>query len=364
MMRAKKGTRVLVGMSGGVDSSVAASLLVKQGYEVIGGFIKNWSDSRNASTGECTWKEDRRDAMRVAAMLNIPLVTFDFEKIFKSKVVEDLFSGYSSGLTPNPDVLCNEIIKFGLFFEAAKKIKARFIATGHYARVKYNKSGEAVLLRGFDKNKDQSYFLYRISQKALSRTLFPVGHMNKKMVRQIAYKLGLSIAAKPDSQGICFIGKISLGKFLRHRIKSKPGSIMDDQGTILGEHKGLDLYTIGQRQNIRVSREGHAWFVARKDYEKNSLTIVPSENHPLLFSKEISISDLRWIAGHEPEFPSSCLVQVRYRQEPIAATVFKNNINHDLKVLFKKPVKACAPGQSAVIYKKNQCLGGGIIKNS
>ncbi len=362
MDKLKKKIRVLVGMSGGVDSSLAAARLVKKGYEVIGGFIKNWSDAKNSMTGECRWQEERRDALRVAALLNIPLFTFDYENIFKNRVVENLFSGYAKGLTPNPDVLCNEIIKFGLFFNAAKKLKADFIATGHYARVKRVKSGEAMLLRGLDKNKDQSYFLYRIAQPALAKTIFPIGDLKKKEVRRLAAEMNLPVAEKPDSQGICFIGKISLSKFLRNRIPAKPGPVLDPRGQVIGEHLGLDQYTIGQRQNIRLSRAGHAWFVAKKDYENNSLMVVPSDRHPGLYSREIIINDLHWIAGHEPRLPLACEVQIRYRQKPTPAKIFKpQNNNNDLQLIFNQAVKAAAPGQSAVIYQKNRCLGGGVI---
>lgn len=360
MSHSRKKLRVLVGMSGGVDSSVAAALLVKQGYEVIGGFIKNWSDTKDLQTGECAWKQERRDAVRVAATLGIPLLTFDYEKAYKSKIVKDLFAGYAAGITPNPDVLCNEVIKFGLFFDAAQKLKADFVATGHYAQVKHFKRGEAVLLRGADLNKDQSYFLYRVSQKVLAKTLFPIGHLRKTQVRSLAKKLKLPVADKPDSQGICFIGKINMGEFLRKKIPARPGPIVDDKGNVLGEHQGLDQYTIGQRQNIRLAQSGHAWFVARKNYEDNILIVVPSENHPLLFSKKIRVFDLHWIAGYEPRFPLFSEVQVRYRQNPTQAKIVKTKTN-DLEIVFKKPVKACAPGQSAVFYQRNRCLGGGVI---
>ncbi|MDQ7814884.1 MAG: tRNA 2-thiouridine(34) synthase MnmA [Patescibacteria group bacterium] len=360
-MKDKK-KKILVGMSGGVDSSVAAALLLRQGYEVIGGFIKNWSDTKDLATGECAWKSERRDAIRVAAKLGIPLMTFDFEKEYRQKVVEEIFRGYEAGITPNPDVLCNQYIKFGLFLDAADKVGADFIATGHYARVKRDKDGEAHLFRGLDQDKDQSYFLCRITQRSLRRTFFPVGDLKKTDVRHLAQKFKLPVFDKPDSQGICFMGKLDMVEFLRKKIPSKPGDIVDDKGKVLGRHSGLDAYTIGQRQRILVSNGAQAWYVADKDVQENRLVVVAGADHPLLYAKYAEIGDFCWISGKKaPVLPLRCQVQIRYRQEAVGAKISKGQQKGELRVDFEQPVKAVSPGQSAVAYKREECLGGGII---
>jgi len=349
---------VLVGMSGGVDSSVSAALLVRQGYDVVGGFIKNWSDSKDLWTGECAWRGERRDALRVAAKLGIPLLTFDFEEAYREKVVGELFRGYGEGHTPNPDVLCNEAIKFGLFLEEAKRLGFAYVATGHYARVRHD-ADVSHLLRGLDPNKDQSYFLYRVPQAALRMTLFPVGELEKPAVRKIAEELELPVAQKPDSQGICFIGKLDMEEFLRKKIPSKPGEIVDENGHVLGTHTGLDAYTIGQREGLLISKGGEPWFVAGKYREKNQLLVVPGAEHPLLFRSTCRLADVRWTRGVAPGEVFACDVQVRYRQTAIAA---KASISlGQVDILFEKPVKAIAPGQSAVLYVGEECVGGGVI---
>jgi len=353
--------KILVGMSGGVDSSVAAALLLKQGHEVIGGFIKNWSDTKDLATGECAWKSERRDAIRVAAKLGIPLMTFDFEKEYREQVVEEIFRGYEAGITPNPDVLCNQFIKFGLFLEAAEKVGADFIATGHYARVKRDKDGQAHLFRGIDQDKDQSYFLYRITQRALRRALFPVGEMKKSEVRSFAKKAGLPVFDKPDSQGICFIGKLDMVEFLRKKIPSKPGDIVDEEGRVLGRHSGLDAYTIGQRQRILVSNGGRAWYVAAKDVKANRLIVASGAENPSLYSASARLADLTWIAGEAPALPLNCQTQIRYRQEAVSAQLNEGERRKEYRIDFGQPVKAVSPGQSAVIYKRQECLGGGVI---
>ena len=354
------GTRplVLVGMSGGVDSSVSAALLQRVGWNVAGGFIKNWSDSKDGWTGECAWRGERRDAMRVAAALGIPLLTFDFEASYRDKVVETLFRGYGAGETPNPDVLCNEAIKFGLFMDAARKMGAAFVATGHYARVVHG-DGPSALLRGIDPDKDQSYFLYRVSQSALKQALFPIGHLRKPEVREIAAALDLPVAQKPDSQGICFIGKLDMQDFLRTRLPSVPGDVVGPDGNVLGRHTGLDGYTIGQRQGIALGG-GPAWYVARKDIASNRLVVVPSADHSLLFASKAMLDDLHWTAGAAPALPCRVEVQVRYRQAPVAATM-ETGEGGAVRLAFDVPVKAVAPGQSAVLYQGKRCLGGGVI---
>lgn len=373
-------------MSGGVDSSVSAALLLREGYDVVGGFIKNWSDSKDIWTGECEWRGERRDAMRVAAKLGIPLLTFDFEEQYRRAVVDELFRGYAAGETPNPDVLCNEFIKFGLFFEEADRLGFDFVATGHYARlvphpislrsniarhlkklanpfraaeIGRGTSAAAQLLRGSDPDKDQSYFLYRVPQNVLRRTIFPIGHLRKSEVRDLAREFNLQVAEKPDSQGICFIGKLDMVEFLRKKIPSKPGEITDENGNVLGMHSGLDGYTIGQRERIPVSSGGEPWFVADKDIASNRLIVVQGADHPRLYRDRAIIRDLHWTRGEAPTFPVECEVQVRYRQEPVKANVVRRA--SCVAITFDNPVKAVAPGQSAVFYQGEECLGGGVI---
>lgn len=347
-------------MSGGVDSSVAAALLVKQGYEVAGGFIKNWSDTKDPETGGCSWRSERRDALRVAADLDIPLYTFDFEKQYRQKIVEELYSGYAKGLTPNPDVLCNEFIKFGLFWEKAKELGFDLMATGHYAITKRQKD-TTTLWRGKDPDKDQSYFLYRITPEALDHSLMPVGGYKKNQIRKLAKKMKLKVAEKPDSQGICFIGKVDFSEFLSKKIISKPGPIITPDGKIIGKHQGLHNYTIGQRNKIAVA-DKHPWYVADKDLVKNSLIVVDSLDHKFLQAKFITIDDLHWLSENPPKNPTQVLVQIRYHQEPHKAKLLISKNAKSVTLEFKKPVKAAAVGQSAVVYKGQQCLGGGIIR--
>lgn len=351
---------VLVGMSGGVDSSVSAALLVKKGYQVIGGFIKNWSDSKDPWSGECQWRGDRRDAMRVAAGLGVPLLTFDFEDLYRKRVVDKMFKAYAKGITPNPDVLCNQEIKFGVFFEAARRLKADFIATGHYARVRKGKDGMAHLLRGKDREKDQSYFLHRISQRALERTIFPVGNLEKPEVRRIARSLGLSTAERKESMGICFIGKQPMKAFLRSRIPSRPGKVTDPNGIVIGSHDGLDAVTIGQRHGFRIASSGsRAWYAAAKDPSSNCLVAVPDRDHPLLYAESATIRDLHWIAEPPRSGRHALSAVIRYRQDAVPVEITQKR--GALSLHFKTPVFAVAPGQSAVLYKGEECLGGGVI---
>ncbi len=363
IINTKSKGKVLVGMSGGVDSSLAAALLQKQGYEVTGGFIKNWSDTKDLWTGECQWRGERRDALRVAAKLGISLLTCDFEKAYRARVLDRMFAEYKRGITPNPDVLCNEEIKFGLFFEEAMRRGFDYVATGHYAQVKREKNGVTHLLKGKDPSKDQSYFLYRVPQAALAKTLFPVGHLPKTRVRLMAERFELPTAHKPDSQGICFVGKLDFHEFLRKRIKESPGEIVTENGTVIGKHDGLDGYTIGQRAGLQVSKDGRAWYVAAKDRVRNQLVAVPDREHPLLYAKEAVVTDMNWSAGRPPKGLDGkgikAEVAIRYRQKPEKALLIlgKNGVN----VRFVKPVWALAPGQSAVFYAGQECLGGGFI---
>lgn len=364
-------------MSGGVDSSLSAALLVQEGYEVVGGFIKNWSDTKDLWTGECQWRGERRDALRVAAKLGIPLLTFDFEKEYRARVLDSMFKAYEEGYTPNPDVLCNQEIKFGLFYEAAMQQGFDGIAMGHYARVTHHVSrntqhGErevqtspSELLKGVDPDKDQSYFLHRVSQEALSKSFFPVGGLLKSEVRKLAEKLALPTATKPDSQGICFVGKLDFHEFLRKRIPSSPGDIVGPDGEVLGRHDGLDAYTIGQRQGLLVSKGQHPWYVAGKNKDKNQLIIVPEREHPLMFTGHATIRHAHWISGEtnkviDDMHPLLVDVMIRYRQTPVHATVVGGPDAYQIR--FDEPVWALAPGQSAVFYQGDVCLGGGILE--
>lgn len=356
--------RILVGMSGGVDSSVAAALLQTQGYEVVGGFIKNWSDSKDLWTGECEWRGERRDAMRVAARLGIPLLTFDFESSYRERVLGRMFAEYEAGITPNPDVLCNEEIKFGLFFEEAIRLGFDGVATGHYARVERGEDGLAHLLKGVDPDKDQSYFLHRLSQDVLQRTWFPIGGLLKTDVRKQAEVFQLPTAQKPDSQGICFIGKLDFKEFLRKKISARPGEIVTAEGEIVGHHDGLDAFTIGQRQGIHVSKDQRAWYVAGKDLVGNRLVVVPDREHPLLYTKEASIHDVNWCVNDPCRKDESVEVDVaiRYRQAPVRVTIAR--FGDEYRLSFHEPVWALAPGQSAVLYKNEECIGGGFLATS
>jgi tRNA-specific 2-thiouridylase len=355
---------VLVGMSGGVDSSVSAVLLLKKRYKVIGGFIKNWSDTKDAWTGECSWRGDRRDAMRVSAQLGIPLVTFDFEDLYREKVINRMFAEYAKGRTPNPDVLCNQEIKFGVFLEASKRLKADMIATGHYARRKVDKDGVAHLLRGVDSEKDQSYFLHRIRQQALQRTLFPVGDLHKSEVRAIAREYKLPTAERKESMGICFVGKLPMKDFLRSRIKTKPGDVVTLEGKRIGSHDGLDAVTIGQRHGFSVSASGGPWYAVSKDIKKNKLVVVQGHDHPALYSINAKVSGIHWIADVKGTLNGKrdISVAVRYRQDAVDAKILSAN-KQSISLEFEEPVFALAPGQSAVFYRKDECLGGGIIES-
>jgi tRNA-specific 2-thiouridylase len=349
--------KILVGMSGGVDSSLAAALLLKEGHEVVGGFIKNWSDTKDLWTGECQWRGERRDALRVAAKLGIPLLTFDFESSYRERVLGRMFAEYEKGITPNPDVLCNEEIKFGLFFEEALRLGFDGVATGHYARVRRDIDGTTHLLKGIDPDKDQSYFLYRLSQDVLRRVWFPVGHLHKAEVRQQAETFGLPTAQKPDSQGICFVGKLDFKEFLRRKIEPRPGEIVTVEGAVIGHHDGLDAYTIGQRQGIQVSKDQRAWYVAAKDLEKNQLIIVPDREHPRLYTAKAKIMDVNWCVADpcREDTEADVEVAIRYRQAPVKAKLCLNTL------IFDQSVWALAPGQSAVIYRGDECLGGGFL---
>ena len=342
--------KILVGLSGGVDSAVAALLLKQQGYDVQAAFMKNFSDKVNIK-GECPWLKDREEAYRVAAKLDIPIQTFDFEEIYQKKIVQYIFDTYQAGQTPNPDVLCNNEIKFNLFLNKALELGFDKIATGHYARIKQDKSNYH-LLKGLDNNKDQSYFLAGLTQEQLSKALFPIGELEKPQVRELAKQANLPNADRKDSQGICFVGKVDLKTWLQQQIKPKTGNIVDTDGNKLGEHQGVWYYTIGQRKGLNIGGSG-PWYVAIKDLDNNKLIVSKSEDDEL-YTKHIKIHDLHWL-GKEYKLPFKAKAKIRYRQEDQSMKLFSDHVE------FKQSQKGVASGQTLAIYKKDELIASAII---
>jgi tRNA-specific 2-thiouridylase len=366
-MSSEKKHRVVVGLSGGVDSAVTAHLLKQQGHEVVGIFMKNWEDDDNDEY--CSTRQDFLDAASVADVLGIEIEHVNFAAEYKDRVFESFLREYQAGRTPNPDVLCNAEIKFKAFLDHAMRLGAEKIATGHYARVR-EVDGEFQLLKGLDPLKDQSYFLHRLSQAQMSKAMFPVGHLPKTEVRRIAADIGLPNAKKKDSTGICFIGERPFREFLNKYLSHQPGPIKDERGRKLGEHVGLSFYTLGQRQGLGIGgvkdkkapRGGgeHApWFVAAKDIPTNTLIAVQGHDHPLLQSPALLADDLSWIAGRAPA-PGPAAAKTRYRQADAACAVGYDDAGR-LRLRFTEPQWAVTPGQSAVLYDGDVCLGGGVI---
>ncbi len=370
------GQRVVVGLSGGVDSAVSAYLLKKQGYEVIGIFMKNWEDDDDSEY--CSSNVDFVDAASVADVIGIEIEHVNFAAEYKDRVFAEFLREYQAGRTPNPDVLCNAEIKFKAFLDHAMRLGAEKIATGHYARVR-ERAGRFELLKGLDPSKDQSYFLHRLSQAQLSRTLFPVGELHKTEVRRIAHEIGLPNAKKKDSTGICFIGERPFREFLNRYIAKEPGPIKNDQGRVLGQHQGLSFYTLGQRQGLGIGGvkargaalqaarergqrgvgEHEPWFVARKDMASNTLWVVQGHDHPWLRSNTLQADDASWIAGAAPA-AGQLAAKTRYRQAD-AACMLAAGANGAFSLSFAEPQWAVTPGQSAVLYDGEVCLGGGVI---
>ena len=339
--------KVYVGMSGGVDSSVTAALLQQQGYDVTGVYMKNWS--RDLPGFVCPWQEDYQDAKRVAVQLGIDFKMYDFETDYRHKVVDYMIAEYQAGRTPNPDVMCNQEVKFKLFLETSLEDGADLIATGHYARIK---AGQ--LYTGLDKGKDQSYFLYRVTAKALQKSLMPIGELRKTEVRKLAKKLGLSTADKPDSQGICFVGKVGIKEFLLNELGPQPhGPIIDQNGKAIGQHDGALFYTIGQRHGLDVGG-GLPYYVARKDMKTNTIYVTTNLDDKNLWTKEIKLQDLHWI-NEKPEPGKQYQTRLRYRG-PLVACKIKGN-----QLILAEPQRGLAAGQSAVLYDADHVLGGGII---
>lgn len=356
-----KKSRVVVGMSGGVDSSVAAYLLKQQGYDVVGLFMKNWEDD---DTDEyCSSRQDFLDAISVADILDIPIEVVNFSAEYKDRIFSHFLAEYQAGRTPNPDVLCNAEIKFKAFLDHANALGADYIATGHYAQVR--KVGNIFqLLKGEDGTKDQSYFLYRLNQTQLASTLFPIGHLYKREVRKIARELKLPNFAKKDSTGICFIGERPFREFLNRYLPHEPGEIQTPEGKVIGRHIGLMYYTIGQRQGLGIggTRDGgdEPWFVAAKDMIRNVLVAVQGHNHPDLLRSSLKATDLTWINGKQPHCNWVYAAKTRYRQIDAPCAITDLTQNH-CQVDFAQNQWAITPGQSVVIYESKVCLGGGII---
>jgi tRNA-specific 2-thiouridylase len=340
---------VVVGMSGGVDSSVSALLLKEAGYRVIGLFMKNWEDSPD---GPCPAAKDYEDVARVCDRLQIPYYGVNFVEEYRESVFQQFLADYRAGLTPNPDVLCNREIKFKVFLEKALELGADFLATGHYCRL----DTEGHLLKGLDPDKDQSYFLHAVKQEALRKVLFPIGHLKKKEVRELARRHGLATAEKKDSTGICFIGKRDFKPFLAQYVALQPGNFETPEGEIVGRHDGAAFYTIGQRKGMGLGGEGEAWYVVGKDLARNVVVVVRGADHPALFSPSLQTRDLTWVAEPPPRYPFACSAKIRYRGPDQACLLHASG-----RVDFASPQRAITPGQSVVFYQGDLCLGGGII---
>lgn len=360
--------KVIVGISGGVDSAVAALLLKQQGYQVEAMFMKNWEqDDRDQ---HCAAEQDLADARAVCAHLQIPIHTVNFSQTYWDKVFHYFLQEYQAGRTPNPDIICNKEIKFTVFLQHALKLGANYIATGHYAQC-IQQNDQYILAKGFDDTKDQSYFLHTLNQTQLSKVLFPLGDLLKKQVRTLAEKNGFINHDKKDSTGICFIGERKFKNFLNEYLLAKPGDIEDPDGNVLGKHDGLMFHTIGQRKGLQIGGRKNTsnapWYVVKKNCLRNVLTVAQGTEHPLLYSKKLVCRNIHLIAGDKPNFPLHCHAKTRYRQKETACVV--NHIqdqkqqNDYYQILFTDKQRAITPGQSVVFYQNDLCLGGGIIED-
>lgn len=353
------GKIVVVGMSGGVDSAVAAYLMKAQGYEPVGVFMKNWEEQKD---GICTAAQDFEDVKACCAALDMPYYGVNFSKQYMERVFSYFLEEYRAGRTPNPDVLCNREIKFKELLDMAIKLGADHLVTGHYARVEY-RDGAYRLYKGLDGNKDQSYFLYMLGQNALSRAIFPLGEMVKSDVRAIARREGLPVAVKKDSTGICFIGERNFKAFLQNYFPAQPGDMVTPDGRVIGRHDGLMFYTIGQRNGMgiggRQGADNQPWFVVDKDMEHNRLIVAQGKTNPLLFHDACTVTQLHWTTGAPPAQEFACQAKIRYRQSDQAACAKMEG--DSLTLRFERPQRAVTPGQSAVLYLGDECIGGGII---
>jgi tRNA-specific 2-thiouridylase len=355
------GKKIIAGISGGVDSSVAALLLQQQGAAVEGLFMKNWEEDDTEQ--HCSATEDLQDAQSVCDKLGIPLHTVNFSSEYWDRVFTYFLEEYKAGRTPNPDILCNREIKFRAFLEHAITLGADYIATGHYARITRRDDGYH-MLKGVDINKDQTYFLYTLGQYQLSRSLFPVGELEKPRVRQLAEEHGLVTHNKKDSTGICFIGERDFRNFLQRYLPARPGEIRSHDGALLGQHDGLMYYTLGQRQGLgiggRQDSNAEPWFVVDKNMNDNILIVAQGHDNPLLFHRELTATQLHWCGGHAPELPWQGTAKIRYRHTDQACHI-EAIMEDQLHLVFREPQRAITPGQSVVLYQAEECLGGGII---
>lgn len=356
-------TRVVVGMSGGVDSSVTALLLKEQGYDVVGVFMKNWDDTTDS--GVCTATEDFEDVARVANQIGIPYYSIDFEKEYWNRVFEYFLDEYRHNRTPNPDVMCNKEIKFKSFLDYAMAMNADYIAMGHYAQLRRDDAGQVHLVRGADDNKDQTYFLNTLSQDQLQKVMFPIGHLRKPEVRAIAQRAGLATASKKDSTGVCFIGERDFKKFLKEFLPAQPGEMRTPAGELKGQHDGLMYYTIGQRSGLGIgggTGSNDPWFVVGKDMKSNTLIVDQGFDNPLLYATSLKAVKLSFVAGQAPANEFHCTAKFRYRQADVGVTVKLDAADpSQATVIFDAPVRAITPGQAVVFYDGDECLGGGTI---
>jgi tRNA-specific 2-thiouridylase len=348
--------RVVVGLSGGVDSSVSALLLKRAGYDVIGLFMKNWDEA-----GHCPAEQDYKDVVAVCEKIGIPYYTLEFIEEYRDQVFREFLEDYRAGLTPNPDILCNQKIKFDIFYKKAMELGADALATGHYAQLERDSSGSPALIRAEDPGKDQSYFLFRAPYETFNKVMFPIGHLKKSQVREIALQAGLPVAQKKDSTGICFIGERNFRQFLSGYLPLNPGPMKRLNGEEVGQHQGLCFYTLGQRKGLGLGGEGAPWFVISKDLECNTLYVERGENHPALFSRKLWADRIHWLAPTIYEdFPLHCTAKVRYRQQDQECHVTRDPDGR-WRVEFPEPQRSVTPGQSVVFYQDRRCLGGGRI---
>lgn len=359
----KSDIRVVVGMSGGVDSSATALKLKREGYDVVGIFMKNWDDTDE--NGVCTATEDYKDVQAVANQIGIPYYSVNFEKEYWNKVFEYFLDEYKKGRTPNPDVICNKEIKFKAFLDYAMDLGADYVATGHYARVERDDDGTVHMLRGVDSNKDQTYFLNQLSQDQLQRVMFPLGEMEKPDVRQLAEEAGLKTADKKDSTGICFIGERDFKEFLMNYLPAQPGEMQTLDGDVVNTHDGLMYYTIGQRQGLGIggSKEygNEPWFVIGKDLERNVLLVGQGFHHEHLYATHLEASDFSFTVKTPAEAEFRCTAKFRYRTDDVPVTIKMNDDRTEAIVEFDEPQRAITPGQAIVLYDGEECLGGGTI---